>query len=151
MLLFQIHFNILCTKTLAVVAASAVAGKIASPAFLSTSSYAFPAHQTPIITCDINQSEQPIETSSIIEPTIPGFPGTIKGELIFCDADNLNTDGIYPGKYTYVDDLTLEQMAKVVMENYDPKFANIVSKVINKSEMYLSIFISILLFIFIYL
>ncbi|CAB4400667.1 homoaconitase [Rhizophagus irregularis] len=112
----------------AVVAASAVAGRIVSPAFLSTSSYTFPAHQTPIITCDINQSEQPIETSSIIEPTIPGFPGTIKGELIFCDADNLNTDGIYPGKYTYVDDLTLEQMAKVVMENYDPKFANIVSK-----------------------
>ena len=51
--------------------------------------------------------------------------------MIFCHADNLNTDGIYPGKYTYVDDLTLEQMAKVVMENYDSKFASIVSKVIN--------------------
>ena len=50
--------------------------------------------------------------------------------MIFCHADNLNTDGIYPGKYTYVDDLTTEQMAKVVMENYDPKFADIVSKVI---------------------
>jgi homoaconitate hydratase len=50
--------------------------------------------------------------------------------LIFCHADNLNTDGIYPGKYTYVDDITPEQMAKVVMENYDPKFADIVSKVI---------------------
>ena len=70
---------------------------------------------------------------STIEPTIPGFPETIEGELIFCHADNLNTDGIYPGKYTYVDDLTPEQMAKVVMENYDPQFANIVSKVINKS------------------
>ncbi|GBC09860.1 hypothetical protein RclHR1_09170008 [Rhizophagus clarus] len=109
----------------AVVAASAIAGKIASPAFLSTSSY---DHQTPIITCDINQSQQPVKTSSNVEPTIPGFPETIKGELIFCHADNLNTDGVYPGKYTYVDDLTLEQMAKVVMENYDPKFANIVSK-----------------------
>lgn len=26
----------------------------------------------------------------------PGFPEKIKGELVFCDADNLNTDGIYP-------------------------------------------------------
>jgi homoaconitate hydratase len=66
--------------------------------------------------------------SPTIEPIIPGFPEIIEGELIFCHADNLNTDGIYPGKYTYVDDLTPEQMAKVVMENYDPKFADIVSK-----------------------
>jgi homoaconitate hydratase len=26
----------------------------------------------------------------------PGFPEKIKGELVFCDLDNLNTDGIYP-------------------------------------------------------
>jgi homoaconitate hydratase len=26
----------------------------------------------------------------------PGFPEKIKGELVFCDSDNLNTDGIYP-------------------------------------------------------
>jgi aconitase A len=26
----------------------------------------------------------------------PGFPEKIKGELVFCDADTLNTDGIYP-------------------------------------------------------
>ncbi|RIA89325.1 hypothetical protein C1645_825019 [Glomus cerebriforme] len=113
----------------AVVAASAVAGKIASPAFISTiSSYDFPIYQTPIITCDINQSKQAFETLSTVEPTIPGFPEVIQGELIFCHADNLNTDGIYPGKYTYVDDITPEQMAKVVMENYDSKFANIISK-----------------------
>jgi len=40
----------------------------------------------------------------------------------------LNTDGIYPGKYTYIDDFTPEQMAKVVMENYDPEFGNIVEE-----------------------
>jgi homoaconitate hydratase len=26
----------------------------------------------------------------------PGFPENIEGEIVFCDADNLNTDGIYP-------------------------------------------------------
>jgi homoaconitate hydratase len=36
----------------------------------------------------------------------------------------LNTDGIYPGKYTYQDDITLARQAEVVMENYDPTFAS---------------------------
>ncbi|KAL2917042.1 mitochondrial Homoaconitase [Polyrhizophydium stewartii] len=48
--------------------------------------------------------------------------------LLFCDADNLNTDGIYAGKYTYVDDLPPHKMAQVVMENYDPLFASMVHK-----------------------
>ncbi|MDZ7821146.1 MAG: hypothetical protein U5N26_04645 [Candidatus Marinimicrobia bacterium] len=40
--------------------------------------------------------------------------------------DNLNTDGIYPGKYTYMDGMSSKQQAEVVMENYDPDFVNIV-------------------------
>ena len=40
----------------------------------------------------------------------------------------MNTDGIYPGKYTYIDDFSPEDQAKVVMENYDPEFVNIVKK-----------------------
>lgn len=27
---------------------------------------------------------------------LPGFPERIEGEIIFCDGDNINTDGIYP-------------------------------------------------------
>ena len=57
---------------------------------------------------------------------IEGFPESVEGELIFCYQDNLNTDGIYPGKYTYIDDFTPRQQADVVMENYDPEFKNIV-------------------------
>jgi len=56
---------------------------------------------------------------------INGFPEMIEGELLFCYQDNLNTDGIYPGKYTYVDDFTPQQQAGVVMENYDPEFKSI--------------------------
>jgi homoaconitate hydratase len=59
---------------------------------------------------------------------IDGFPELIEGDLIFCYQDNLNTDGIYPGKYTYIDDFTPEQQAEVVMENYDPEFGKIAKK-----------------------
>jgi homoaconitate hydratase len=59
---------------------------------------------------------------------LDGFPDLIKGDLIFCHQDNLNTDGIYPGKYTYIDDFTPEQQAGVVMENYDPEFSKIAKK-----------------------
>ena len=27
---------------------------------------------------------------------LPGFPERIEGEIVFCDGDNINTDGIYP-------------------------------------------------------
>ncbi|KAL8727541.1 MAG: hypothetical protein Q9181_005670 [Wetmoreana brouardii] len=57
---------------------------------------------------------------------LPGFPERVEGEIVFCDADNINTDGIYPGKYTYQDDVTTEKMAEVCMSNYDNKFATTV-------------------------
>jgi homoaconitate hydratase len=59
---------------------------------------------------------------------IKGFPESISGELLFCHQDNLNTDGIYPGRYTYQDNITPEKQAEVVMENYDPDFRNIAKR-----------------------
>lgn len=56
---------------------------------------------------------------------LEGFPEQIEGEIVFCDADNINTDGIYPGKYTYQDDITKDKMAEVCMSNYDPDFSSI--------------------------
>ncbi|MCB9211375.1 MAG: homoaconitase [Ignavibacteriales bacterium] len=56
---------------------------------------------------------------------LKGFPEKISGDIIFCHQDNLNTDGIYPGKYTYVDDFKPEDQAKVAMENYDPEFQSL--------------------------
>jgi len=99
----------------AVVAASAIAGKIDFPGNWTRSK--------PDGTIKINKKSKQILNSL---ETIPGFPERITGELIFCYQDNLNTDGIYPGKYTYVDDITPEEQAKVAMENYDPDFKNIV-------------------------
>src|SRR5450755_4473485 len=54
---------------------------------------------------------------------LAGFPQQVKGRLVFMPQDNVNTDAIYGKDYTYRDDMTMEMMAKVVMENYDPQFA----------------------------
>lgn len=68
------------------------------------------------------QSQKPISDEATLTEILPGFPDMVEGEIVFCDTDNINTDGIYPGKYTYQDDVTKEKMALVVMENYDPEF-----------------------------
>lgn len=57
---------------------------------------------------------------------LPGFPEKISGEIVFCDMDNLDTDNIYPGRFTYQDDMTRDDMARVCMLNYDPDFGQVV-------------------------
>lgn len=65
------------------------------------------------------------QTGETLVDILPGFPEKVSGEIVFCDSDNINTDGIYPGKYTYRDDITRDGMAQVVMENYDRSFASL--------------------------
>jgi homoaconitate hydratase len=50
---------------------------------------------------------------------LKGFPERVKGRMVFLSKDNLNTDGIYAGAYTYREDMTPEMMAKVIFDNYD--------------------------------
>ncbi len=100
----------------AVVAASAVAGKIAFPWNGDSAEVKGEVK--------INKKEK---TESKKIKIVDGFPETISGELIFCRQDNMNTDGIYPGKYTYIDDFKPEDQAKVVMENYDQEFKELVN------------------------
>ncbi len=54
---------------------------------------------------------------------LTGFPEKVQGRLVFIPLDNVNTDAIYSKDYTYRDDMTLEMMARVIMENYDPQFS----------------------------
>lgn len=113
----------------AVVAASAIKGKIASPAEV----FGEQDHFSSSVKTSTNDSETTSEASAPAGSTGPveileGFPSEISGELVLCDADNINTDGIYPGKYTYQDDVPKETMAKVCMENYDPEFQTKVHK-----------------------
>lgn len=68
----------------------------------------------------------PSDTSESLTEILDGFPEKIEGEIVFCDANDLNTDAIYPGRYTYQDNISVEKMAEVCMENYDKEFRNIV-------------------------
>ncbi len=95
----------------AVVAASAVAGYIDMPGNAGAAQ--------PAGSIRVNRRETGARGETVI---VDGFPEIVEGELLFCHQDNLNTDGIYPGKYTYIDDFTAAQQAAVAMENYDPEW-----------------------------
>jgi homoaconitate hydratase len=99
----------------AVVASSAISGKISFNDF---------DEEKINIVADIKSNPKPAIAEKEVN-IIDGFPSVISGELIFCHQNNMNTDGIYPGKYTYNDDMTPQQQADVVMENYDPEFREI--------------------------
>jgi homoaconitate hydratase len=104
-----------------VVAASAILGKIGSPE--EVLGHAVNQNQQVFKSLTIPKSEEVAEeTSGGAIEVLEGFPQSIEGELILCDGDNINTDGIYPGKYTYQDDVPKEKMAQVCMENYDGEF-----------------------------
>ncbi|KAG8824235.1 mitochondrial Homoaconitase [Serendipita sp. 401] len=116
--------KIAINKAPAVVAASAVKGYICGPDHLQDQSHF--SSQVPgysITSSSVASSNAARKEQAVIS----GFPKVFSGRLLFAPQDNLNTDGIYPGKYTYQDDMTLEQQAKVVMENYDPSFAPMVA------------------------
>jgi homoaconitate hydratase len=97
-----------------VVAASAVNGYISAPTRFSATRAS--------IRVQTGAKPQAERKSVTI---IDGFPEVVRGRAVFMNRDNLNTDGIYAGKWTYKDDLTREQMAAVIFENYDPNFRNI--------------------------
>ena len=99
----------------AVVAASAISGQI---------DYDWKNKEHRELKGSININEKK-SSEKVSVKIIDGFKPVIEGELIFCHQDNMNTDGIYPGKYTYNDDMTPKQQAEVVMENYDPEFVKI--------------------------
>lgn len=100
----------------AVVAASAAAGYIAAPA--PTSALAVVAGVKEKV------PPEPVQARITIRE---GFPRTIEGRLVLIPKDNLNTDGIYGKDYTYKDDMKPDEMGKVAMLNYDPRFQEIVS------------------------
>ena len=95
-----------------VVAASAVAGFITAPA-------EWGLVEPRRVYSELGAPAAKAERVSIL----PGFPEKLTGRMIFLPQDNLNTDGIYGKDYTYRE-LTREEMAKVVMENYDPEFVS---------------------------
>jgi homoaconitate hydratase len=122
----------------AVVAASALKGYIASPDSLDPTALPPPGPPVHSVLSSASSSSSPVAEAAVPpqadEPLLPSFPSVFSGPLLFAPQDNLNTDGIYPGKYTYQDDITLERQAEVVMENYDPTFASRVRNLLATSS-----------------
>ncbi|KAJ4480109.1 homoaconitase [Lentinula aciculospora] len=115
----------------AVVAASAVKGIICGPdaldSLLSNVSKGSKGFDDLEPTCNIVDSTSGSVSESVLpsantESTLieimPLFPTQIKGPILFLPADNVSTDAIYPGKYTYQDSMSRSQMGEVVLENY---------------------------------
>jgi len=109
----------------AVVAASAVAGRIAGP------------RRTSVAGARLREAlEHGSATRMVARPAaadtvvtiLEGFPERLEGELLLVPKDNLNTDGIYGKEYTYRDDLTPEEMGSKAMLNYDPQFQALARK-----------------------
>jgi homoaconitate hydratase len=95
-----------------VVAASAVAGRVTSPTGVES---------RPLARQYTERTAAPVAAEAV--PIQEGFPAEVVGRLVFVPQDNLNTDGIYGKDYTYREGMTPDEMARVVMENYDPEFA----------------------------
>ncbi len=110
----------------AVVAASAVAGYICGPDTLAGRPSTVDRRRQPqggmLARYKNLQAGRKAEAAGETVEIIPGFPERIRGRLVFVAKDNLNTDAIYPGSYTYRDDVTPQMMAEVVFSNYDPEF-----------------------------
>ena len=90
-----------------VVAASAIAGHITGP--------------EPLL-ADASSSGLRVSISTHVSPhkasaderMLDGFPPRVQGRVVLCADDNINTDGIYPGKYTYREDIDAATQAKVL-------------------------------------
>jgi homoaconitate hydratase len=101
----------------AVVAASAVAGHICAPESYESIE--------PLAEISAAASGAIAGGAGGAVEILDGFPEKVTGRALLMDKDNLNTDGIYAGKWTYKDDMTPEQMAGVVFENYDENFGSV--------------------------
>jgi homoaconitate hydratase len=105
----------------AVVAASAVAGYIRAPGETNGSAPIGRVLADESSATTSNGAQAQSATGDVVK-ILDGFPATVSGRALYLPQDNLNTDGIYAGKWTYKDDLTTEQMAAVTFENYDAGF-----------------------------
>jgi len=103
----------------AVVTASALAGYITGPSGMDLAA-GVPEKSF--------QEFSPAKSETRDVEILDGFPAGLTGRVVFLPTDNLNTDGIYSKDWTYREDVTREKMAEVVMENYDPAFAPLVTE-----------------------
>ena len=103
----------------AVVAASAVAGFITAPTDYKTLTTVAKITKP---ASDVSANASTASGDACAGNILEGFPEKIKGRVLYLPKDNMNTDGIYAGKWTYKDDMTPDEMKAVTFENYDENF-----------------------------
>jgi homoaconitate hydratase len=118
----------------AIVAASAINGYISGPSQQHPEGVSFSASAPTFSISDSSAKQDASIDASAEEPLLENFPSKFAGPLLFVPQDNITTDALYPGKYTYQDDITLSQQAEIVMENYDPAFAQLVRTLHSKEK-----------------
>jgi homoaconitate hydratase len=99
----------------AVVAASALAGRIVGPRSFEVRDLA--------VSCRAGKAAAADSVPPQVADAVPGFPDRLQGELLLIPRDDLNTDAIYPKDVTYRDGLPDEEMARHAFRNHDPEFA----------------------------
>jgi homoaconitate hydratase len=112
----------------AVVAASAAEGYISSPAAAARASHVRGSATEIAYEVAMDAATAPLQTAGA--ELVHDFPASIEGDLIWCGADNISTDGIYHGRLMY-EDLTKQEMADASMENYDPNFKDTITSLKN--------------------
>lgn len=106
----------------AVVAASALAGRITGPGSVAGQPEMSTKQLREMCTiCTICTNSVTTEGDTATR-ILPGFPPLVEGELLWVPKDNLNTDGIYGKEYTYREGMSAEEMGSAAMRNYDPGF-----------------------------
>ncbi len=130
----------------AVVAASAIAGRVCGPESLQSITGETPV---PLDVANTGETPAPLDVANTGGTPAPlrvrgecrvnsrprrgstavtirdDFPERITGRAIILPKNDLNTDGIYGKDVTYRDDITFEQQGAHAMLNYDPAFQRI--------------------------
>lgn len=50
---------------------------------------------------EVSPKEDPLATKEAQVPILPGFPEKVLGEILFCDADNINTGKLLDDEYSH--------------------------------------------------
>ena len=107
----------------AVVAASAIAGRVCGPESLGATTGGGDISPSSVHG-EIRVNTRPAR-ASVPGVIRDGFPVHLSGRALLLPTDNLNTDGIYSKDVTYRDDITFTEQGRHAMLNYDPEFQRI--------------------------
>ncbi|CVK90698.1 related to homoaconitase precursor [Fusarium proliferatum] len=103
-----------------VVAASALKGIISGPG-----AYKVPENWAQLDSFIGNVESTETSSNGPAVEILPGFPESVREEIVFMDIDSQDTDQIYPRSMTYESNVSKEAMANACIKDYDPDFQKV--------------------------